>query len=89
VTDRDALEPLRVGVALLAEARRLDPERFAWRSEPYEFVADVPAIDLLTGSAGARAAIESGTGFEALFAAWREHCAVFAGERREFLLYEP
>jgi uncharacterized protein YbbC (DUF1343 family) len=88
VSDRGALEPLRAGMALLAEVRRLHPERFAWRSEPYEFIVDPPAIDLLTGSAGARAAIESGTGFEALFAAWREHCEVFAEERRAHLLYE-
>jgi len=87
VVDREALEPLRTGVALLAEARRLDPERFAWRSEPYEFVGDVPAIDLLTGSASARAAIESGAGLEALFADWRAHCAAFAQERQRYLLY--
>jgi uncharacterized protein YbbC (DUF1343 family) len=89
VVDRPALEPVRTGVALLAEARRLHPEHFAWRSQPYEFVADVPAIDLLTGSAAARIAIETGGDLEPLFAAWRKYCAEFAVARREYLLYEP
>jgi uncharacterized protein YbbC (DUF1343 family) len=89
VVDRLALEPVRTGVVLLAEVRRLHPERFAWRSQPYEFVADVPAIDLLTGSAAARTAIETGSDLEPLFAAWRDHCTAFAAARREHLLYEP
>jgi len=89
VTDRHALEPLRTGVVLLAEVRRLHPGRFAWRSQPYEFVADVPAIDLLTGSPEARTAIEAGGDLEPLFAAWRDHCSAFASGRREHLLYEP
>jgi uncharacterized protein YbbC (DUF1343 family) len=89
VVDRAALEPLRTGVVLLAEVRRMHPDRFAWRAEPYEFVSGVPAIDLLTGSAAARDAIESGADLGPLLSAWRDHCAGFAVERREFLLYEP
>ncbi len=89
VVDRLALEPVRTGVVLLAEVRRLHPERFAWRSQPYEFVADVPAVDLLTGSAAARTAIEAGGDLGPLFAAWRDHCSTFASGRREHLLYEP
>jgi uncharacterized protein YbbC (DUF1343 family) len=89
VVDRLALEPLRTGVTLLAEIRRLHPERFAWRAQSYEFVADVLAIDLLTGSAAARTAIETGGDLEPLFAAWRLHCAGFESERRAHLLYEP
>jgi uncharacterized protein YbbC (DUF1343 family) len=89
VVDRLALEPLRTGVTLLAEVRRLHPEDFAWRAQPYEFVVDVPAIDLLTGSAAARNAIEAAADLEPLFAEWREHCAAFASARRAHLLYEP
>ncbi|MDE0355183.1 MAG: DUF1343 domain-containing protein, partial [Deltaproteobacteria bacterium] len=53
VTDRRAFTPYRTGLAVLAAARKLWPEAFAWRTDPYEFRADVPAIDLLTGR-GAR-----------------------------------
>jgi uncharacterized protein YbbC (DUF1343 family) len=60
VTDRRAFRPYRTGIALLAAAHRLAPEGFRWRSEPYEFVVDPPAIDLLTGSDEVRRAIERG-----------------------------
>jgi len=87
VVDRAAMRPLVTGVILLKEARSLAPERFAWRREPYEFVTDLPAIDLLTGSPAARAVIE-GRGEEGeLFAAWEEFCQIFGERRRWCLLY--
>lgn len=85
--DRLALRPLATGVALLEEARALAPERFAWRREPYEFVAHLPAIDLLTGSGRARAVIEGRGDMPDLLAEWEEYCAQFRQYRRAFLLY--
>lgn len=85
--DRLALRPLATGVALLEEARALAPDRFAWRREPYEFVADLPAIDLLTGSPRARGVIEGRGDMPSLLAEWEEYCARFRQHRRAFLLY--
>jgi uncharacterized protein YbbC (DUF1343 family) len=59
VRDRATFRPYATYLALLAIARRLGGEAFAFRTERYEFVDDVPAIDLLTGSAEARARIEA------------------------------
>jgi uncharacterized protein YbbC (DUF1343 family) len=87
VADRESMRPLEIGVRLLAATRALNPDAFAWRAEPYEFVADVPAIDLLTGSNGSRAAIEGRLELEGLLASWRRHCGGFREERRAFLLY--
>jgi len=87
VLDRVAVRPLTAGVQLLRVARELDPERFSWRKEAYEFVADVPAIDVLTGSAHARDAIEGLSDATALFAEWDAHCTGFRETRRPFLLY--
>jgi uncharacterized protein YbbC (DUF1343 family) len=70
VTDAATFRPYRAGVALIAAARKLGGDEFRWRSEPYEFVADPPAIDLLTGSDEVRKAIEAGAAprdVEALF----------------------
>lgn len=77
VHDPEAFRPFRTGLACVAVARAQDPDRFAWRSEPYEFVADVPAFDLLCGSGRERAAIEAGAG-------WRELARGFAAEERAF-----
>jgi len=87
VADRKALRPLEAGVRLLAEIRALHPGEFAWRTAPYEFVADVPAIDLLTGSPAARAVIESRADLSGLFDSWRSFCERFSTVRSDFLLY--
>jgi uncharacterized protein YbbC (DUF1343 family) len=87
VTDPDAFPSYRAGVELLDEIHRLDPEHFAWREKPYEFVSDRPAIDLLTGGPECREAIESGEGLQDWIASWAADEREFREERREILLY--
>jgi uncharacterized protein YbbC (DUF1343 family) len=60
VTDARAFRPYGTYLALVALARAQDPERFAFRTERYEFRADVPAFDLLTGDSEARERIARG-----------------------------
>jgi uncharacterized protein YbbC (DUF1343 family) len=60
VTDPARFRPVATYVALTALARAQSPERFRFRTERYEYVDDIPAFDLLTGSAEARLAIEAG-----------------------------
>jgi uncharacterized protein YbbC (DUF1343 family) len=59
VTDPNAFRPFATYVALVALAAR-QSSAFAFRTEPYEYVDDIPAFDLLTGSAEAREAILRG-----------------------------
>lgn len=59
VTDAATFRPVATYVALIAFARAQAPERFRFRTERYEYVDDIPAFDLLTGSAEARTAIEN------------------------------
>lgn len=87
VTDRRALEPVSLGLDVLAAIRRLHPEEFEWRPEPYEFVTDIPAIDLLTGSGEARGRIESGEGLEPLLARWRDEVLEFEAALEGVLLH--
>jgi uncharacterized protein YbbC (DUF1343 family) len=87
VTDREAFRPFRTGVAAVAAARALDPGRFRWRTEPYEFTEGVPAFDLLCGSAREREAIEAGKGWRELARAWRAEERAFARRRARCLLY--
>jgi uncharacterized protein YbbC (DUF1343 family) len=88
VTDREAFQPVRSGLAVLAVMRDLSGDRFAWRTEVYEFVADRPAIDLLFGSDRERRALEAGTPWRDVAAAWEGEEAAFRERRRPFLLYE-
>uniref|UniRef100_A0A7C2NC26 DUF1343 domain-containing protein n=2 Tax=Thermoanaerobaculum aquaticum TaxID=1312852 RepID=A0A7C2NC26_9BACT len=86
VTHRLAFRPLACGLVVLREIRKLHPEHFAWRSEPYEFVADVPAIDLLTGSARARLVVEGKLPLEEVISGWEAYSREFELLRRPFLL---
>jgi uncharacterized protein YbbC (DUF1343 family) len=87
VTDRGRLRPYRLGVHLLAAFAEAAPEAFGWRREPYEFVDDRPAIDLLTGGTACRRAIEEGAGLEEWIAGWAADETGFREERRPALLY--
>jgi uncharacterized protein YbbC (DUF1343 family) len=60
VTNAGVFRPVATYVALIALARSQDPDRFAFRTEKYEFRDDVPAFDLLTGDSEARERISSG-----------------------------
>jgi uncharacterized protein YbbC (DUF1343 family) len=60
VTDPRAFRPVATYVALVALAHHSAPASFRFRTDPYEFVDDIPAFDLLTGDAEAREAILAG-----------------------------
>jgi uncharacterized protein YbbC (DUF1343 family) len=59
-TDPERFRPVATYTALVALAHHQAPDRFAFRTERYEYVDDIPAFDLLTGSAEARLAILEG-----------------------------
>lgn len=87
VTDRDRLHALTLGLVVLEATYRADPARFGWRAEPYEFVADPPAIDLLTGSPEARERLASGDALAPLVAAWEPSRQAFLAKRAGVLAY--
>jgi uncharacterized protein YbbC (DUF1343 family) len=86
VTDRAAFRPYATGIALIASARRLAPSEFRWRTEPYEFVADPPAIDLLTGGGDVRRAVDTNASLGDLVATFAPFEREFAELRRPALL---
>jgi uncharacterized protein YbbC (DUF1343 family) len=60
VTDPRSFRPVATYVALIALAHHASPADFRFRTERYEFVDDIPAFDLLVGSAEARERILAG-----------------------------
>jgi uncharacterized protein YbbC (DUF1343 family) len=60
VTDARAFRPYATYLAAMGYAARASKGGFKFRTEKYEYVDDIPAFDLLTGSAVARQAIEAG-----------------------------
>jgi uncharacterized protein YbbC (DUF1343 family) len=87
LTDPARARPFAIYLVLLREARRLAPDLFDWRREPYEFVSDRLAIDLLLGRADLREMIEAGASVAAMESAWSPGLHRFLRERERFLLY--
>jgi len=87
VTDRTRLNAYLLGMVVTAAGRAVDPQRFAWRTEMYEFVTDPIAIDLLTGSAEYRETVESEEALRPLMERWSPQLKAFAAKRETCLLY--
>ncbi len=87
VADAGAVRPVRLGFELVLAFRDVLGTSFEWRAEPYEFVSDTPAIDLLAGGDRFRRALDAPDALDAWFASWRHDEGEFRAEREAVLLY--
>jgi uncharacterized protein YbbC (DUF1343 family) len=87
VTDREAFEPMRAAVEMLAEFRREAPSEKLWRDPPYEYEHVKPPIDILYGSDRLRTGIDAGEDPASIVKDWRRDEEAFRELRRPFLLY--
>ncbi|HEX2746649.1 MAG TPA: DUF1343 domain-containing protein [Verrucomicrobiales bacterium] len=88
LTDRTAFQPVRTSLALLSVMREMSGDRFAWRTEVYEFVKDPIAIDLLFGSGRERRHLEAGRPLPELHTAWKGEEEAWHHRRHTALLYD-
>jgi uncharacterized protein YbbC (DUF1343 family) len=82
VTDRTGFEAIRTAIAMIVTAKRLYPADFAWRETTAPFW-----IDMLTGSAKVRNAIDSGASADEVVQGWRNELAKFRRTRERYLQY--
>ena len=87
VTDAAIFPSYRAGVELLRAIHEIDPAALRWRQEPYEFVADRHAIDLLTGGDEFRTRLEGGGDVDEWIASWPADEDAFRAECEPILLY--
>jgi uncharacterized protein YbbC (DUF1343 family) len=87
VVDPERFNPYHGYLRLIAAAHDLCGSAFAFRTEPYEFVSDRPAIDLLTGGPEYRLRVERGEALDELLAHDALGAAEFAQRRGASLLY--
>ena len=78
VLDGDAIESVALGAHVLAACCEVAPGEWTWRTDAYEFVTDVPAIDLLWGSAALREALDARAPVEPLLEAARRQIATWS-----------
>ncbi len=88
ITDRNKFKPLLTTLALLRAIAEIYSDRLQWRIEPYEFVSDRLAIDLLYGNENLRKTLfKPGFSLEELENSWQEELASFSPLRQEYLIY--
>ncbi len=87
VIDRQSFRPFITGVSVIKAALRMDQKQFAWREEPYEFVSDRLAFDLLAGGEELRSQIEEDLPLNEIEESWQGDLEAFLSLRKEFLLY--
>ena len=87
VTDPEAFTPYAAYLRLIHGAAAQLGDRFAWRPDPYEFVDEVPAIDLLTGGPEFRAAVDGGEAIDGVLEAELQGARHFSELRQRWLLY--
>jgi uncharacterized protein YbbC (DUF1343 family) len=87
ITDLHTLRPYRCGVELIAAISRIAPEQFSWRRQPYEFVSEHPAIDLLTGDTALREALENREEPTEWIKSWPSDERQFREECEDILIY--
>ena len=87
VGNAPVVRPVRLGFELLLAFRDVLGAAFDWRAEPYEFVADTPAIDLLAGTDRFRLALDEPAARERWYASWGGEESEFRAERESVLLY--
>ncbi len=88
LTDRKRFKPYLTGLAVLKAIHDLYPKQFKWREKPYEFVKEIPAIDLLTGSDRFRKDLEAGKSFREIKENYEEGKSVFLKQRKKYLMYK-
>jgi uncharacterized protein YbbC (DUF1343 family) len=88
VTDHTKFRPVQTALVVLGEIRYSLGEAFRWRTERYEFVDHIPAIDILFGSDRERTMIEAGAGIDEIVEPWAGAEAAFRRRREPFLLYQ-
>ncbi len=88
VVDAATVAAYELGVELIATLHAQLGEAFQWRRDPYEFVTDRPAIDLLTGGDELRSALDSGDDHRRWIDSWEGDELRFADARSAALLYD-
>ncbi|MBF0106758.1 MAG: DUF1343 domain-containing protein [Deltaproteobacteria bacterium] len=87
VTDRSLFKPYETGLRLIDALYKLYPDSFKWREKAYEFVKDIPAIDLLTGDAYFMGIVGECGGLDKYIKCCAKESRDFFKKRKKYLLY--
>ncbi|EKD41257.1 MAG: hypothetical protein ACD_73C00789G0001 [uncultured bacterium] len=87
VTNRALFKPVLTTIQLIKTIHDLYPHDFKWREKPYEFVSDIPAIDLLWGGPQLREMIAGKLSLKKVCTSNETGWVKFLKKREKYLLY--
>ncbi len=87
VTNRAAFRSVDAAVHLLAAARDMAPDAFAWTEPPYEYETELPPIDILWGSDALRTGLDRGEDPASILTDAGAGLDAFEAQARPYLLY--
>jgi uncharacterized protein YbbC (DUF1343 family) len=87
VTNPDLYRPYRTSLTLLQAVLQNHGNDFQWKTTPYEYEFERPAIDLILGSRKVRIHLSEMKPIKSLEADWQEGLAAFRFLRQECLIY--
>ncbi len=87
ITDVYQFSPYATSLRLLEAIFKHHPDRFEWKSPPYEYEWDKNPFDLITGDDRIRIRMEDGEPFESIEADWRGPLNDYIQMSQKFYLY--
>ncbi|MGB5157512.1 exo-beta-N-acetylmuramidase NamZ family protein [Desulfobacterium sp. N47] len=87
VTDQDKYKPYYSTVKILQAVFQCYSNHFAWKLPPYEYEFEKYPVDLITGNAAIRAAIENNDDIEEIEKSWRDEIEQFLDISRKYHIY--
>jgi uncharacterized protein YbbC (DUF1343 family) len=87
VSNTKEYRPYATALAILQDIFTLHPNEAAWFQPPYEYELTKRPIDILTGDAKIRKAIEEGGDLKTLQSSWQSELKAFLKVTRKFCLY--
>jgi uncharacterized protein YbbC (DUF1343 family) len=87
ILDREALEPVITGLAMVKTIFDLYPNEFKWKNPPYEYVFDRNPFDVIAGTEKIRNMIEGNGSVEDIKLSWQKDVEDFKQLREQYLLY--
>jgi uncharacterized protein YbbC (DUF1343 family) len=88
VKNRKKFKSFLTTLHIIQTIHDLYPKNFAWRDKAYEFVTNIPAIDLLCGCDTFRKIIEKKGHISAWERTWKEELKEFETKKVGYLIYE-
>ena len=79
ITDRDAVKPVRLGIAILAAFKRAHPQETILRNRRF---------DILTGNPSVRHQLDQNVSPESICDSWKQELEAFGKVREKYLVYD-